>query len=44
MTSITLDSSVQSALANLTEKTELRDVAGKVIGYFTPWKVAEDEM
>ena len=44
MTSVTVEPSVQTILAALTEKTELRDAAGSVIGYFTPWKVAEDEM
>lgn len=44
MISVSVEPSVQTALAGFTEKTELRDSAGKVIGYFTPRQVAEDEM
>lgn len=44
MTVVTVDTSFQNVLNGLTEKAELRDQQGQVIGFFTPQKIAEDEM
>lgn len=44
MITVIVEPSVQTILSQFTDKTELRDAAGKVIGYFTPRQVAEDEM
>ena len=42
MTVITANQEMQDALAGLTEKTEVRDASGNLLGYFTPRQVEEE--
>ena len=42
MGSLSITPDMVSLLAKLTERTELRDEAGKVLGVFTPQVIADD--
>jgi hypothetical protein len=42
MTTITTNRELRDALAELKEKTEVRDASGNLLGYFTPRQVEEE--
>ena len=44
MTILTVDANLPGLLSGLTERAELHDTQGNLIGYFTPRQVAEDVM
>ncbi|HQU45176.1 MAG TPA: hypothetical protein PK867_20340, partial [Pirellulales bacterium] len=41
MTSLTLDSEAACRFDNLADVAEIRDTAGRVLGYFHPWRSSE---
>jgi hypothetical protein len=44
MTVITVNRELQDALADLKEKTEVRDTSGNLLGYFTPRELEEERL
>jgi hypothetical protein len=42
MNVVTADASLQAVLATLRDRAEVRDVAGNLLGYFTPRQLEEE--